>query len=146
VWQFLTRPDLLARWWAPRGLRISARRFDAAPGSAMVLEYREIGDAHGSAGVVGRADGRIVAVDAPDRLRFNLAARLPDGGIAFTGHYDIRLREDAGSTELEVRLRIADSTTLSADFIAGIPSAGASRSTRSSRPSPPTRPTSTPLT
>lgn len=121
VWAYLTRPDLLARWWAPRGLRISDLRFDATPGGAIALEYVEADDAAGSGGVLGRAEGAVTAAEAPDRLRFDLSPQLPDGGVAFTGHYDVRLQEAAGSTELDVRLRIADSVTLSADFIAGIP-------------------------
>jgi len=121
VWDFLTRPELLARWWAPRGLRISDLRFEAAPGGRVVLEYVELGDADGSAGVVGRADGAVIAAEAPDHLRFELSPRLPDGRVAFTGHYDLQLREADGGTQLDVTLRIADSTTLSADFIAGIP-------------------------
>jgi len=121
VWEYLTRPELLARWWAPRGLRISELRFDAAPGGAIALEYVEADDLAGTAGVVGRAEGAVTTVEAPDRLRYDLSPQLPGGGVAFTGHYDLRLREGAGSTELDVSLRIAGSTTLSADFIAGIP-------------------------
>jgi hypothetical protein len=46
---------------------------------------------------------------------------MPPPPSAFTGHYDIRLRQDAGATVLDVSLRITDSTIHSADFIAGIP-------------------------
>jgi hypothetical protein len=95
--------------------------FEAAPGGRIEQEYVEADDADGSAGVLGRADGAVIDADAPGRLRFQLSPRLPDGTVAFTGHYDIRLREDAGATALDVSLRITDSTIGSADFIAGIP-------------------------
>src|SRR4051812_39253709 len=45
VWEFLTKPELLAHWWSPPGLRISEVRFDATPGGRIVLEYVELDDA-----------------------------------------------------------------------------------------------------
>jgi uncharacterized protein YndB with AHSA1/START domain/DNA-binding transcriptional ArsR family regulator len=120
AWRYLTQTDLLAAWWAPRGLRMSRLVFDAAPGGHIVQEYVEADDADGSAGVIGRAEGTVTDIDGPERLRFRLSPLLPDGTVAFTGYYDIRLREDAGATVLDVNLRIADSTIDSADFIAGI--------------------------
>ncbi len=120
VWAHLTRADLLAHWWAPRALRTSHLTFDAVAGSPIVQEYVEEGDADGSSGVIGRAEGAVTEVESPSRLRFVLSPMLPDGTVAFTGHYDLRLRDDAGTTVLEVSLRIADSSVDSADFVAGI--------------------------
>ena len=45
---------------------------------------------------------------------------LPDGSAAFSGHYAYSLTEAGENTELEVRLRISDSTVPSAEFIAGV--------------------------
>ncbi|MPZ51562.1 MAG: metalloregulator ArsR/SmtB family transcription factor [Acidimicrobiia bacterium] len=120
VWRHLTQTELLAEWWAPRSLRLSNLVFDASPGGRIFQEYVEKDDADGSAGVIGRAEGTVIDVDPPSRLRFGLSPLLSDGTVAFTGHYDIGLRDEIGATALHVSLRIADSTIDSADFIAGI--------------------------
>lgn len=120
VWRHLTEPSLLARWWAPDGLRVADLVFEARPGGRIVLEYRDAEDIDGSEPVVGRAEGIVGDVRTGERLGYRLSPLLSGGGIAFTGHLDLDLRSTEDGTDLEVLYRIADSTVDSADFIAGI--------------------------
>ena len=120
VWHHLTEPALLARWWAPDDLRVSALVFEARPGGQVALEYRDIDDADGSDLVVGRAEGVVDVVRPAERLVYRSSPLLPDGGVAFTAHVDISLLPTASGTDLDVRYGITHSTVDSADFVAGI--------------------------
>lgn len=120
VWRHLTEPALLARWWAPDDLRVSALVFEARPGGQVTLEYRDIDDADGSDLVVGRAEGVVDVVRPAERLVYRSSPLLPDGGAAFTAHVDISLLPTESGTDLDVRYGIAHSTVDSADFVAGI--------------------------
>jgi uncharacterized protein YndB with AHSA1/START domain/DNA-binding MarR family transcriptional regulator len=120
VWSHLTRPALLAEWWAPEDLRLAHVEFGTRPGDRLVQEYADVDDRLGVDGVVGRAEGVVDTVRAAEHLAFRLSPLLPDGSIAFTAQYTYSLADAADGTDLEVRLRITDSTVPSAEFIAGI--------------------------
>ncbi len=120
VWRHLTEPALLAEWWAPEDLRLAHVEFGTRPGDRVVQEYADIDDRSSVDGVVGRAEGVVDAVKAAERLAFRLSPLLPDGSTAFTAHYTYSLADAREKTDLEVRLRISDSTVPSAEFIAGI--------------------------
>lgn len=120
VWRHLTEPSLLAEWWAPEDLRVSALVFEARPGGRVVLEYRDAEDATGADAVAGRAEGVVEEARPGERLRYRSSPVLPDGEPAFTAHIDLALRPDGAGTVLDARLRITGSTVESADFVAGI--------------------------
>ena len=90
------------------------------PGGRIVLEYRDVEDVDGSDVVVGRAEGVVDDVLPGQRLAYRSSPTLPDGGVAFTSHVDIRLRPTESGTDVDVDYRITDSTVDSADFVAGI--------------------------
>ncbi|MGI5201504.1 metalloregulator ArsR/SmtB family transcription factor [Spirillospora sp. CA-108201] len=123
VWRHLTEPSLLADWWAPDDLRVSALVFEARPGGRVVLEYRDAEDAEDAGGadaVAGRAEGVVDEALPGERLRYRSSPVLPGGEPAFTAHVDLALRSDGGGTGLDARIRITGSTVESADFVAGI--------------------------
>ncbi|MFI5708210.1 metalloregulator ArsR/SmtB family transcription factor [Kribbella sp. NPDC051620] len=120
VWRYLTEVDLLAQWWVPEDLRVSELVFEARPGGRVVLEYRDVEDSDGSDVVAGRSEGVVTDVRAGEHLAYRNSPLLPHGSTAFTAHTDYALRPTDAGTELEVELRITDSTIQSADFIAGI--------------------------
>lgn len=120
VWRHLTEPSLLAGWWAPQDLRVSALVFEARPGGRVVLEYRDAEDAGGSDAVAGRAEGVVDEVRPGERLSYRSSPVLPDGEPAFTAHVDLDLRPEGAGTGLDARVRITGSTVESADFVAGI--------------------------
>ncbi|MGW3772716.1 metalloregulator ArsR/SmtB family transcription factor [Actinomadura verrucosospora] len=120
VWRHLTEPSLLAGWWAPQDLRVSALVFEARPGGRVVLEYRDAEDAGGSDAVAGRAEGVVAEVRPGERLSYRSSPVLPDGEPAFTAHVDLDLRPEGAGTGLDARVRITGSTVESADFVAGI--------------------------
>ncbi|MEU4428315.1 metalloregulator ArsR/SmtB family transcription factor [Actinoplanes sp. NPDC024001] len=116
VWRHLTDAALLAGWWTPDDLLVSELVFEAHPGGRIVQEYRDADDSE----VVGRAEGAVDVAHPHDRLAYHLSPLLPGGGLAFTAHVELTLRRTGAGTELDVDYRVTDSTTDSADFIAGI--------------------------
>lgn len=120
VWPYLTETSLLSQWWTPQDLRVSELVFDAQPGGHIVQEYRDVEDTSGADVVVGRAEGVVDGVRPYEHLAYRLSPQLPDGGTAFTAHVDLTLRPTAGGAELDLELRVTDSATEAADFIAGI--------------------------
>jgi uncharacterized protein YndB with AHSA1/START domain len=121
VWAHWARAELMRLWWAPPPLRVSECVFDARPGGRVVLEYREADDSGDDAdGVVGRAEGVVDAVVPGSRIAFHSSPLMPDGTVAFTGHYSVALDDAPTGTRLDLRLRITDSTVAAADFIAGL--------------------------
>ncbi|MGW1674063.1 metalloregulator ArsR/SmtB family transcription factor [Streptomyces sp. NPDC002324] len=120
VWRHLTESALLARWWAPDGLRVSKFAFEARPGGRIVLEYRDAEDIDDSEAIVGHAEGVVDDVRPGERLTYQLSPLLSDGSFAFVGHLDLNLRPAAHGTDLDVLYRVTDSTVDSADFAAGI--------------------------
>ncbi|MFI0366441.1 metalloregulator ArsR/SmtB family transcription factor [Actinomadura sp. 1N219] len=124
VWQHLTEPSLLARWWTPTDLRVSELVFQAQPGGRIVLEYRDAEDADGSDIVVGRAEGVVEEMHPQERLTYRMSPLLPNGDPAFTAHVAFALQPtDTGTgtgTQLDVHWQLDGSTVESADFIAGI--------------------------
>ncbi|MCR3742120.1 putative conserved protein YndB, AHSA1/START domain [Actinomadura glauciflava] len=120
VWRHLTEPSLLADWWAPDDLRVSALVFEARPGGRVLLEYRDAEDAGGVDAVAGRAEGVVEEARPGERLRYRSTPVLPNGEAAFTAHVDLGLRAEGDGTGLDVRVRITGSTVESADFVAGI--------------------------
>jgi uncharacterized protein YndB with AHSA1/START domain/DNA-binding MarR family transcriptional regulator len=120
VWRHLTETSLLARWWTPDDLRVSALVFEARPGGRIVQEYRDAEDADGSDLIAGRAEGVVDDVRPGERLAYRISPLLPGGDLAFTAYVDVGLRSTGTGTELDVHYRITGSTIDSADFIAGI--------------------------
>ncbi|KQV76556.1 ArsR family transcriptional regulator [Aeromicrobium sp. Root344] len=120
AWPYLTETSLLSQWWTPQDLRVSELVFDARPGGDIVQEYRDVEDTSGVDVVVGRAEGVVDAVQPCEHLAYRLSPQLPDGGTAFTAHVGLTLRPTASGAELDLELRVTDSATDAADFIAGI--------------------------
>ena len=120
VWSHLTDPALIAEWWTTRDLRLARIEFGAQPGDRLVQEYADVDDRTGAEGAIGRAEGVVESVMPNERLAFELSPLLPDGSSAFTAHYTYTLADAGKWTDLEVSLRITDSTIPSAEFIAGI--------------------------
>ena len=120
VWNYITDPTLLPRWWTTKDLRLSRIRFGVTPGEPVVQEYVDVDDRSSPGEVIGRAEGVVDEVAELDHIAFRLSPLLPDGTVAFTAHYEWKLSEAIGGTGFEVRLRISDSTAPSAEFVAGI--------------------------
>jgi hypothetical protein len=59
-------------------------------------------------------------VRAGEHLAYRSAPLLPDGSAAFTSYVELDLQPTATGTDLDVHLRVADSTVDAADFVAGI--------------------------
>ncbi|MEV1129654.1 metalloregulator ArsR/SmtB family transcription factor [Agromyces sp. NPDC049794] len=120
VWRHLTEPSLLPEWWTTDDLRLAHVEFGTEAGDRLVQVYADVDDHSGDDGVIGRSEGVIDAAKQAELLEFRLSPVLPDGTTAFTAHYTYSLADAGENTDLEVRLRINDSTVPSAEFIAGI--------------------------
>jgi uncharacterized protein YndB with AHSA1/START domain/DNA-binding transcriptional ArsR family regulator len=114
VWRHWVDPGLLASWWAPPPMTVTACVLEPREGGRAVLEYRD-GDSRRY-----RSDGRVNAVVAPERLAFDLAVRDAAGAVSFTGHYDLALAAGPEGTRLRLELRITDTAVAAVPFIAGI--------------------------
>jgi uncharacterized protein YndB with AHSA1/START domain/DNA-binding transcriptional ArsR family regulator len=131
VWHHWTTTELMG-WWAPGRLRVSGAAFDATPGGRVVLEFCEADDPTEPNGpapqaspdvVMGRAEGEVTLVVPNERVAFTMSVLTPDGGIAFTGLYDVRLSDGPGRgphTTVDLTLTLADTTVPAAPAIAGI--------------------------
>ncbi len=120
VWNHLTRPDLLEKWWTTNDLRLSKIVFSATSGDRIEQEYVDIDSRPDSADVVGRAVGAIDAVEPGGSISFHLSPLLADGTVGFTAHYRWTLAVVPSGTEIALHARISDSTVQSAEFVAGI--------------------------
>lgn len=110
VWRHWTDPGLLASWWVPPSMTVTACALEPRPGGRVVLGYRD-------ADAEYLAEGRVRVADEPARLAFDLAVTGP---ASFTGHYDLELHPDAGGTRLRLGLRITATTVGAVPFVAGI--------------------------
>lgn len=120
VWRHLTEAPLLARWWTPDDLRVSALSLDPRPGGRIVQEYRDAEDTEGTEPVVGRAEGVVEDVRHGEHLTYRLSPLLPDGAPALTAVVGLTLSPTDGGTDLDVEYRVTDSTVDAADFLAGV--------------------------
>ena len=110
VWRHWTDAELLASWWVPPSLTVTACVLEPRPGGRVVLGYRDAeGEYH--------AEGRVRVAEEPGRLEFALAVTGP---ASFTGHYDLELHPDPAGTRLRLGLRITAATVEAVPFVAGI--------------------------
>jgi uncharacterized protein YndB with AHSA1/START domain/DNA-binding transcriptional ArsR family regulator len=110
VWRHWTDPELLASWWVPPSMTVTACLLEPRPGGRAVLAYRDAdGEYH--------SEGWVRLADEPGRLAFDLAVT---GEASFTGHYDLELAPVPGGTRLRLGLRITATTVGAVAAIAGI--------------------------
>ncbi|MEV7094279.1 metalloregulator ArsR/SmtB family transcription factor [Amycolatopsis sp. NPDC051045] len=110
VWRHWADPDLLASWWVPPSMTVTACTLEPWPGGRIVLGYRDAdGEYH--------SEGRVRVADEPGHLAFDLAVTGP---ASFTGDYDLELHPDPDGTRLRLGLRITATTVDAVPFIAGI--------------------------
>ncbi|WP_410673295.1 metalloregulator ArsR/SmtB family transcription factor [Amycolatopsis sp. cmx-4-68] len=110
VWRHWTDPGLLASWWAPPSMTVTACVLEPRVGGRAELAYR---DADGEY----RSEGRVRVADEPGRLGFDLAVT---GAASFTGHYDLELSPAPAGTRLRLGLRITGTTVGAVAAIAGV--------------------------
>jgi uncharacterized protein YndB with AHSA1/START domain/DNA-binding transcriptional ArsR family regulator len=117
VWRHWTNAELMG-WWAPGHLRVSDATFEASPGGRVTVEFRDADDPEV---VMGRAEGVVAEILPGERVAFSMSVLAPDGGVVFTGHYDVRLSDAPGRrTTVDLTLTLADTTVPAAPAIAGI--------------------------
>lgn len=110
VWRHWTDPALLASWWVPPSMTVTACVLEPRLGGRAVLAYRDAdGEYH--------SEGWVRLADEPVRLAFDLAVT---GTASFTGHYDLELTPVPGGTRLRLGLRITATTAGAVAAIAGI--------------------------
>jgi len=99
VFEAWTSPDLLQRWWGPKGFQGISAEADPRPGGAFAIEMRGPDGAH------HRMAGVYTELDPPDLIcleirhrQFEGAADRPEGYIPT--QVRIELREHPAGTEL----------------------------------------------
>src|ERR1700754_2256373 len=113
VWRQWVEAFLLASWWAPPSMTVTPCTLEPKPGGRAVLEYR---DAEGRY----RSEGRVHTAKEPEHLVFDLSVLDAAGAISFIGHYDLTLTEVEDGTQLQLGLRITETTVEAVPYIAGI--------------------------
>lgn len=114
VWAAWTDPAIGARWWAPRHFTVDV--FELAPiaGSDIRLDLRE-GD-----GTRYRSAGRVLAVDSPQGLIFDLAPIDDEGAPLFRARHTLTLRGDGTTTTLALEIEISEVRDGAAPAVAGL--------------------------
>ena len=114
VWQHWVDPGLLASWWAPPSMTVTACVLEPTEGGRAVLEYR---DADGRR---YRSEGRVHTAVEREHLAFDLAVRDAAGAVSFTSHYALALAAVPHGTRLRLDLRITETAVAAVPYIAGI--------------------------
>jgi len=114
VWSSWTTASGVAEWWAPDHFTVAEAEVDPVPGGRLRIALQEGGGARYDSA------GRFVMVHSPERLQFELAPLLPDGGPLFSALYDVTLADRAKRTRLGLEIRITDTLPEAAAAIAGI--------------------------
>ncbi|HZU93344.1 MAG TPA: SRPBCC domain-containing protein [Microbacterium sp.] len=114
VWAAWTDPAVAARWWAPRHFTVDA--FELAPvvGSDIRLVLREGDDTR------YRSAGRMLAVDSPQRLVFDLSPIDDDGASLFRARHTVTLRDDGTITAVSLEIEVSEVRDGSASAVAGL--------------------------
>jgi uncharacterized protein YndB with AHSA1/START domain/DNA-binding transcriptional ArsR family regulator len=114
VWQHWVDPGLLASWWAPPSMTVTACVLEPREGGRAVLEYRDAdGRRYRSAGLVHTAVEH-------EHLAFDLAVCDAAEAVSFTGHYEFALTAVPHGTQLRLDLRITETAVAAVPYIAGI--------------------------
>lgn len=114
VWSSWTTASGVAEWWAPDHFTVAEAEVDPVPGGRLRIALQEGGGARYDSA------GRFVMVHSPERLQFELAPLLPDGGPLFSALYLVTLADRAKRTRLGLEIRITDTLPEAAAAIAGI--------------------------
>ena len=114
VWQHWVDPGLLASWWAPPSMTVTACVLEPTEGGRAVLEYR---DADGRR---YRTEGRVHTAEERADHAFDLAVRDAAGAVSFTGHYALALAAVPHGTRLRLDLHITETAVAAVPYIAGI--------------------------
>ncbi|MFJ4653951.1 SRPBCC domain-containing protein [Nocardia sp. NPDC088792] len=112
VWEGLTSPTHIARWWGPRGWTTTVYRMDVRPGG--LWHYCMRPDHDESEEVWGRAV--YGDVEQPSHLTFVESFSDPDANIVDDNHrtVTVRLLDHGERTELLVRTRFDSAEALEA--------------------------------
>ena len=99
VFQALTKPEHIMRWWGPHGYTAPECEVDLRLGGAMRIVM------HGPAGERHPMTGTIDDLHPPERFGYTFEAHLQEGVIALRGHNAVVLTEIDGQTELTLTAR-----------------------------------------
>ncbi len=104
VWRAWSEPELLARWWGPRGFTNPICDWAASPGKKLHVVMR------GPNGTDFPMGGTIREVVAPEKLVFTTGALDEQGKMMFEFLHTLELAGDGGVTHLTLRSRLIQTT------------------------------------
>jgi uncharacterized protein YndB with AHSA1/START domain/DNA-binding transcriptional ArsR family regulator len=114
VWPYLTRAELIRRWWSPEHFNVAECEADPIPGGILSIVMEE-GD-----GTQHVATGHYVALTPARALSFELAPLDSGGRPLFSALHQVRLSEHADGTTLSLRIDVSEITPDAAPALAGI--------------------------
>jgi len=100
VWKFWTDPELLAKWWGPRGVTNPECEVDLRPGGTIrvvMLAGAELGEL---AGQRWPMQGTFKEVVEPEKLVFVNQALSEEGEVLIDGLTTVTFEEQGGKTKM----------------------------------------------
>jgi uncharacterized protein YndB with AHSA1/START domain len=97
VWKAWPEPQMMARWWGPKGFTNPVCEMDVRAGGKILIHMQ------GPDGTVYPMTGTFREVVAPERLVFDDAAVDLDGNVQLEGTTTVTFEEQGGKTKLTVR-------------------------------------------
>jgi uncharacterized protein YndB with AHSA1/START domain len=120
VWKAWTDPELLAKWWGPRGVTNPECEVDLRPGGTIrvvMLAGEELGE---MAGQRWPMQGTFKEIKAPEKLVFLNQAVDEDGKVLIDGITTVTFEEKDGKTKLTVHVTAKAMAPIAEQMIAGM--------------------------
>jgi len=120
VWRFWTDPELLARWWGPRGVTNPESEVDLRPGGVIrivMLAGEEMGPL---AGQRWPMQGMFKEIVEPEKLVFANQAVDEAGNVLIDGMTTVTFEEQDGKTRLTMQTRAKAVTPEAVPMIEGM--------------------------
>ncbi len=106
VWKAWTDPDLLTKWWGPRGVTTPTCEVDARPGGAMyivMLAGKELGD---FAGQEWPMKGEFHELVPPERMVYTSSALDDKKGVMLESKSTLTLEKLGTKTKMTLHIKV----------------------------------------
>lgn len=119
VWKAWTEPEIMEKWWGPRGVFIPVCQMDARPGGRIYI-VMEAGEELGKfKGTQWPMEGKFVELDKPKKIVFNANA-INEGKVILEHQTTATFEEENGKTTMMVHVVVTKALPGSEFAIAGM--------------------------
>jgi uncharacterized protein YndB with AHSA1/START domain len=114
IFRAWTDPEILARWWGPKGFTNPVCEFDARVGGAIRIHMRA------PDGAIYPMGGEVREIVPPERLVFTNNALDEAGNPIIQGLTTVTFAEDAGKTKMTLHTRGAAVVEIAVKYLQGM--------------------------